>query len=298
LHYEANELEPARRHVLRGLELGQQMGPSSGLVSGLVVLAHLQQAMGEERKALATVGELEQLASQLALPHVEARVAATGALVRLRRGESAAVERWARSAGLSPTDPPDPLHEAAHLTYARLLLAQNRLAEVQVLLDRYERFAREGERYRSLITVCILKAQAWHALGQDEQAGACLVEALRLAAPEGYMRAFLDEGQPVLDLLLPLCHAAPVFVDALLAAAGTERKRTPGSPPHPGDRLQPLVEPLSDRELEVLRLVADGLSNRQIAERLVITVGTVKSHIHNLCGKLVVHHTGFDKVAF
>ena len=106
---------------------------------------------------------------------------------------------------------------------------------------------------------------------------------------KGYVRAFLDEGQPVLELLPPLRHVAPAFVDALLAAAGTEPKSAPGTaPPHTDARLQPLVEPLSDRELEVLRLVAAGLSNRQIAERLVITVGTVKSHIHNMCGKLAV----------
>ncbi len=288
LHYEANELEPARRHLHGGLELGQQMGPSTGLLSGMGALAHLQQAMGEEQEALTTVGELEQVASQLALPHVDARVSATEALIRLRQGDIAAVERWAQTAGLSPTDPPHPLHESAHLTYARLLLAQNRAAEARALLDRYECFAREGERYRSLIAICILQARVQQALGHDGQAIACLKEAVRLAAPEGYARVFLNEGQSVLRLLPGVRHVAPAFVDALIAAFAAEPGVRGTSPERPGARSQPLVEPLGERELEVLRLVAAGMSNREIASSLIITEGTVKSHVHNICGKLAV----------
>jgi LuxR family maltose regulon positive regulatory protein len=103
-----------------------------------------------------------------------------------------------------------------------------------------------------------------------------------LAAPEGYRRAFLDDGRPVLGLLPRVRHAAPRFVDELIAGAGMEGRPPAGAP------AQPLAEPLSKRELEVLGLVVAGLTNREIAERLFITVGTVKTHVHHIYGKLGV----------
>jgi len=207
----------------------------------------------------------------------------------LKLGNVEAAARWAETSGLSPTDPPAFLREAEHFTYARVLLAQNRPAEARTLLDQYERFARKGERYRSLITICILQARVRQALGHDEQAYACLEEALRLAAPEGYARAFLDEGQSILKLLPPVRHVAPAFVDALIAAPGAEHQGArEAHPEHPDARPPSLIEPLTDRELEVLQLVASGMSNGEIAGRLIITVGTVKTHVHNICGKLAV----------
>ena len=115
------------------------------------------------------------------------------------------------------------------------------------------------------------------------QALACLEEAVRLAAPEGYYRAFLDEGQAVLALLPGVRHLTPDFVDDLLGRVPAEPGRG-----RPGAVKQPLVEPLSERELEVLGLVVEGLSNREIAEKLFLSVGTVKTHVHNIYGKLGV----------
>jgi LuxR family maltose regulon positive regulatory protein len=136
---------------------------------------------------------------------------------------------------------------------------------------------------RSLITVYILQARLQQALGNGKKALSRLGIALSLAAPEDYRRAFLDEGQPVINLLPKARHLAPVFVDQLLTDAEAETGiRVPSR------LVQPLVEPLSDRELEVLRLVADGLTNREIADRLIIGVGTVKTHLHNIYGKLEV----------
>jgi LuxR family maltose regulon positive regulatory protein len=104
-----------------------------------------------------------------------------------------------------------------------------------------------------------------------------------LAAPEGYRRAFLDEGQTVLALLPRVRHLAPNFVGDLLGGAPPEPVRD-----RPAFMPAPLVEPLSERELEVLGLVAEGLSNREIADKLFLSVGTVKTHIHNIYGKLGV----------
>ncbi len=109
-----------------------------------------------------------------------------------------------------------------------------------------------------------------------------LVQALEIAAPEDYFRAFLDEDARIIALLPGVQHVAPPFVGRLLEYAGVSRPRRDSVS-------QPLIEPLSARELEVLDLIADGLSNREIAERLFIVVGTVKRHIHNIYGKLDVH---------
>jgi len=287
--YEGNDLPSAQQHLLQGLELAKSLSRASVPVAGMIELARLQLANGEAKAALATIGEVRQLASQLHWPHVDSMVAAMEAEFALRQGDIVAVERWAESAGLSPTDWPSHVRESEYLTYARLLLAEHRLNEVQVLLANLERFAQEGGRGRDLITVWILQALAQLALGDRKQALARLEEAVRLAAPEGYVRAFLDEGQSILKLLPPVRHVAPAFVDALIIAFGTDLQGAREAAPERPDAHPPsLIEPLSDREMEVLRLVASGLSNGEIAGRLIITVGTVKTHVHNICGKLAV----------
>jgi LuxR family maltose regulon positive regulatory protein len=252
------------------------------MLAGKMGLAHLQQAMGEEDAALATIGETRQIVAQFNLPQADAMVAAAEAEIMLKQGKIAAAERWAQAAGLSPDHSPTHLGESQILTYARLLVAQGRHDEAQALLANCERFAQDGGRQRSLITVRILQAVLAQAARRREEALRYLEEAVRLAAPEGYRRAFLDDGRPVLGLLPSVRHAAPQFVDALLAGAGMEGRPPTGAP------AQPLAEPLSVRELEVLGLVVAGLTNREIAERLFITVGTVKTHVHHIYGKLGV----------
>jgi LuxR family maltose regulon positive regulatory protein len=283
IYYDLNELALAQEHLVQGLELGRQLGPTSGAMQAAFTLARIQHLRGETETALATAADARQAASALNLPLADALVAAYEADFQLTLGNVQATARWAETAGVSPTDSPVFVREAEYFTYARLLLAQNRPAEARTLLSNLERYARSGGLVRSLITVHILQALAQQALGQKEQAMACLEEAVRLAAPEGYRRAFLDEGQAVLALLPGVRHLTPDFVDGLLG----------GVPPEPGRERtisvqQSLVEPLSERELEVLGLVAEGLSNREIADKLVLSVGTVKTHVHNIFGKLGV----------
>jgi LuxR family maltose regulon positive regulatory protein len=203
--------------------------------------------------------------------------------ILIKGGNIEAAARWAEGAGLSPSDMPNPMREAEYFTYARLLLAKNQLDDVEMLLANFEGFAEGGGRLRSLITIYILQALTQQAYGRTKQALMPLEKALPLAAPEGYSRAFLDEGQPVIDLLPKVRHLAPGFIDQLLEDA----RHAPGLL-GPSPSAQPLVEPLSERELEILQLVSDGLSNREIAEKLILSVGTVKAHLHNVYGKLEV----------
>jgi LuxR family maltose regulon positive regulatory protein len=222
---------------------------------------------------------------------MDAYVAAYEADFMLRMGNVEAAARWAETAGLSPADPPQFAQEGEYATFARLLLAQDRPAEAQEVLANLERFAQARGHLRSLLTVHVLRTRAARALGHGAEALASLTEAVHLAAPAGYSRVFLDEGPAVVELLLKVRRAAPGFVDLVLEASTSERRQVPGeeqASPTPVPPTPSLIEPLSERELEVLELVAQGLSNRQIAERLFITVGTVKTHAHNIYGKLAV----------
>jgi LuxR family maltose regulon positive regulatory protein len=289
--YERNELALAREHLVPGLELSQQFGPTSGAWQAAFTLAWIQALAGEREAALATASSMRQGALQLNLPLADAYVGACEADLFLRLGDVGSAARWAETAGLSPADRPQFALEGGYFTLARLLLAQNRPAEALVLLANLEEFAQARGLSRSLLTVHILRAQAEGSLGRDAEALTSLEHALRLAAPAGYLRAFLDDGLALRELLPRARHAAPAFVDRLLDAFASEGQRVADeeqiSPPSAAAP-PVLVEPLSDRELEVLELVAQGLSNREIAERLFITVGTVKTHVHNVCGKLGV----------
>jgi LuxR family maltose regulon positive regulatory protein len=140
--------------------------------------------------------------------------------------------------------------------------------------------AQEGQRFRKLLTIYLLEALVELSLEDHNSAVQRLEAALSIAAPQGYRRAFFDEDPAILELLPEVRHIAPDFVDALLAYID--------SPPDKLFRSDQLYEALSERELEVLNLVAKGYSNRQIAEALYVTLGTVKKHLNNIFGKLQV----------
>ena len=141
----------------------------------------------------------------------------------------------------------------------------------------------------SLIKILALQAVAFQAQSDLDQAMSMLERALSLAKPEGFVRTFVDEGEPMARLLEQAAARgiAPDYVSRLLAALGAEEAERASSPAPPG--VASLVEPLTDRELEVLRLIGEGYSNQDIAEALVITLNTVKKHTSGIYGKLGVH---------
>jgi LuxR family maltose regulon positive regulatory protein len=282
--YDRNELATACEHLVQGVELAWQTGPSSGIVQAAFTLAWIQALVGERDAALATASGMRRSASQFNLPLIDACVAACEADFSLRLGDIQAAARWAETAGLSPDEPPQFVREGEYFTFARLLLAQDRPAEALALLANLEQFAQARGLHRSHLTVHILRAQAERALGREAEALASLERAAQLAAPAGYLRAFVDDAAAVRELLPRVRHVAPAFVDQVLAAFSGEQPAPPPAVPP----ASALVEPLSQRELEVLGLVAQGLTNREIAGRLFITVGTVKTHVHNIYGKMGV----------
>jgi LuxR family maltose regulon positive regulatory protein len=280
LYYEANQLEQSRYFHEKGVELGKLLAPGEYLALAEGLLAPTLYAQGEKGAALEALHRAYRLAGQSGYANSDV-FPAMEADFQLKEGNLEAASRWAEEAGLSPDDIPQYLHIEQHLIYARLLLAQQRLPEARRWLTRLEQFTRERELYRWLISVHILQALVAERIGEHTTACAYLSEALRMAAPEGYLRAFLDEDKQILGLLQETRDTAPVFVEEILQAARQSRPVQPLVE-------QPLLEPLSERELEVLSLVADGLSNAEIARKLYIAVGTVKRHINNIYGKLEV----------
>lgn len=301
LAYEGNQLEIARDHAEHGWEAIRRWISERIVGVDTERVAILASAgLGDLTAAHQAVRQARAVASSLHWfgPSVDALEAE----LWLRQGDLAAAERWAREAGLSPDDTPNAMREPTYFTYARLLLAQGRLTDVDHLLRRLEPAVRAGPRLARLITVRLLQALLATQQGDGAAAAAAFAEALDLAAPGDYIRRFLDEGPRVLALLeapdapwnaqSTSPHAAFIvrlrdaFADAG-HASGQHGKPRPSL--HAARPLtDALLEPLSDQELTVLRLMAAGCSNQAIAEQLVITVGTAKWHVHNLYGKLGV----------
>jgi LuxR family maltose regulon positive regulatory protein len=295
VYYEANDLEQAKEHLSTGLELSRQLAPLIGFSRyGHIWQAKLQQALGQEEGALATIQQARQVELGIRQFSFASIFAAAEAGLQLRQGNLDAAASWAAEADLSLTAPPEYFGGMEYLAFARLLLAQGCLDEAQTLLADYERAATAEERHGSLITIHILQSLVAKELGQEDRAMAYLERAVALAEPQSYRRRFLDEGSKVAELLPRVRHVAPDFVDELLAlfadpASSQQRRIHAGEHTEAATTAAPeLVEPLSKREIEVLRLVARGLSNREIAQALYVTVGTVKKHLNNIFGKLEV----------
>jgi LuxR family maltose regulon positive regulatory protein len=275
LHYEANELDEARACHARGLALSEQLGAEQYLVLARGLAAPAWHAQGATAEALAALDDAYRFSAQTGLGDARWFRAAQGN-IRLQTGDLAVAARWAQE--IAPDDEPQYLRIEEHLFYARVLLAQDRLPDARAWLARQARFLEERQLYRALISALVLQALSAERLGERRVAQAALARAVELAAPERYLRAFLDEGSRAIALLPGVRHVAPLFVADVLAAAGVAPIVPAGA--------SALIEPLSARELEVLGLIADGLSNEEIARKLYIAGGTVKRHINHIYGKL------------
>ena len=288
LYYEANQLELAHQYHSRGTALTKRLGLDLDRTFSRAISTPLLNALGDADAALSALRNAQEIATYSR--YVDGSwLRAYEANIRLQQGDVVFGQRWAEGEGLSLQDNPELLHMEQHLAFARLLLAENKLADVQQWLGQLEQFTRERSLIRWLLTVHILQAVASESLGKTSAVRDYLGRAVMLATPQDYYRVFLEEGGAVTTLLPKVRQVNSVFVDQLLEYAGTpfaEKVAPPASRLAPSQ--QALVEPLSERELEVLALIADGLTNREIAEKLVIALGTVKRHINNIYGKLGV----------
>jgi LuxR family transcriptional regulator, maltose regulon positive regulatory protein len=293
---EWNKLDEASGYLMDGMELmrGTVTVFADDVTLGYIALARLGQARGEYGKAIAMLQTFTQLARERNfVPHLVARGAAVQAQVELAQGNLAAAIRWANDSGLSTKDDLNYPREVEYLTLARVRIAQRRVEPANHFLQDAEAKA----RVHSAIEILILRALALDAQGDHQGALITLERAVMLAEPEGYIRIFVDEGEPVLVLfskLLATGHSARGYLQTMLAAGGHCEpghavSPIPGSAQTYLQPLQPLLDPLSERELEVLSLMADGASNTEIAEQCVLAISTVKRHVSNIFSKLAVN---------
>jgi len=289
LAYEWNDLARAEHHLTQAVRQNRLWGNVESLANCQVSLARLHLVQGDAEGAWEMLRQAEQVIQAHTVTALTgARVAACWPWLWLAQGNLAAAERWVHERGLSPGDEPDLSREHEYLSLARILLAGGRPAEATGLLARMRQLADNSGRQGSVIKTLALLALAHQSQNDAQQAMVTLEQALSLAEPEGYVRTFVDEGQPLAALLPGVSsessRVSQAYVERLQAAFGLE----PADKAPRTKEATSLVEPLSDREREVLRLVAQGLTNQEIADRLVIAVSTVKSHTNHIYGKLGV----------
>ncbi len=284
---EWNDLDAALQHAQEGIRLCRQWeGLADDVVDGYLTLARVKQAQGDDAAALDAIREAEQMARAQNLPQKLVQAAATQARLWIMQGDLEAAARWAGElhADVEFTDS----HQAQRFAQARVLIAQDNAEAASRLLGRLLPPAEAAGLVGRVIEILSLQALAFHAEANVAQALITLTRALSLAEPEGYVRLFVDEGTPMLALLreAEARGAAPGYIIRLITALGAEASAS--APPR--IHTPTLLDPLSERELQILRLLAVGLSTREIADELVIAVGTVRTHVKSIYGKLDAHN--------
>jgi LuxR family maltose regulon positive regulatory protein len=298
VHRERDDLEAANLHLQRSEEAGRHAALPPTAARECVARARLRQVEGDLEGALDLLDRAQRLYVRGPVPEVRP-IAALKARVWIRQGRLTETEEWARAQGLSAEDELDYPREFAHITLARVLVARTTRGADQHaehaatgalgLLGRLLTEAETCGRRGTAIEILVLQALAHRAQGNSAAGFDALGRALTLAAPEGYVRTFVDEGEPMRDLLRHAVAAriSRAYARRLLTAFEERSHSLSASQTAASARL---VEPLTAREVETVGLVAAGKTNQEIADQLVISLPTVKRHIANLYGKLGVGH--------
>jgi LuxR family maltose regulon positive regulatory protein len=318
LAYEWNDLTASARYLSQALDLLAKAIPGWRL-HGHLVLAHVKQAQGDGDGARQAMETARQLAIESDTELDDVVVEAHAARLALAQGDLGAALRWtqARRASAVPAAGgpakdaetlirSELMLELEQVILARVYVASDQPGEALTILQPPLEAAEKRGRTGSLIRLLAVQALALAAQGERESAAQALGRALTLAEPEGYVRTFVDEGEPM-RMLMADCrwqmaksaHRAPGtswskmpdYLDRLMAAFGqppaTSQSTTMS---HLPSAIGQMVEPLSERELEVLHLIAEGLANQEIAQRLFLSVPTVKWHTTHIYGKLGVQN--------
>jgi LuxR family maltose regulon positive regulatory protein len=292
---EWNDVGSALDRVKQGLDYLPWWGKADDFCLAYITLARIQLARWERSEAAGAIEKAVQLVRTSGV-FSEARSAVGAAQVKLwlAQGDWSSIDRWVTSQEeRSGSDDRFGFeNELTHITQARVLIAQDKPDDAIGLLSHLEETARSAGRMGRVIEILLLEALAMREMGDSEHAVLALTKCLRLAEPEGYVRVFLDEGQPMQMLFAQwLAHASagPLRDYAIrllsqfeaephVVAAAQEKNSSAGD----------MVEPLSQRELEVLHLIALGKTNQEIARELIVSPGTVKAHTASIYRKLDV----------
>jgi LuxR family maltose regulon positive regulatory protein len=283
VHYERNQIERAREHFLRGIQLGTFLGHHASLVYTKLNLARLLQAEGDLDGVAQNLRETMDLIQTGAPGWLKPNWLARQVQYDLAVDNLMEAESVLRQSGVTAGQVTHAADEI-QLAYVRIMLRRGKEADLKdgiQLAEKVLALAESGQRNNTSMQALVLGALIHDKLGDAKSASAWMERALALGEPEGYNRLFVDEGAAVASILQRL--AKTDYIRALLAAIPAAERPSPK--PRPADGL---IEPLSERELEVLHLLVHGLKYTEIAEQLVVSVNTVRFHIKSMYGKLSV----------
>lgn len=289
LLYERNDCAGAMAEVEAALPLLPHQGIVDAMVAGYVAASRLQAARGDISGALDVAAEGERVGHARGFARLELTLIAERALLLVRAGDAEAARRMAVDHGLLPQTPHTSLHrDKAERLWVRLDLAQGRPELALQWVDSGIGRALRSHQQHKLAELLMLRSLVLDRMGDAEEAQNALMESLRIASSNGYVRLYLDEDAELESLLRRVVDRpqsptpALLYARTLLSATGSAIARE--ATVH-ADQERP-----TERELQILRLLADGLSNREVAGRLMLTEGTVKWHLHNLYAKLGVRN--------
>lgn len=293
LYHEMGEDERTVQHLQKAFELGQQTSTVDWAYNKRRAQAYLKESEGDLDAALDLWDEAERAYVRTPIPNLRP-VDALKARIYIKQSRLDKAQAWAVKSGLSLHDAPDFLHEFERLTLAKIVLAdspnEQQIVDVLKLLDAQLKLAQKQNRLRSQIEILTLQAHALRTKGETAQAAPALEQALQLAEPEGYLRIFINEGETVRFLIdnlrstigragQPLLGYVEKILATFLQPIQNQKSKIV-------DRKSKMIDPLSERELEVLRLIAQGLSNQEITQKLVVALSTVKGHNLRIFAKL------------
>ncbi|MFC2031203.1 LuxR C-terminal-related transcriptional regulator, partial [Chloroflexota bacterium] len=295
--YYWNDLAQSESHIQKALELSEQHGYTLVLNYGKIHLAQLRLAQGEEVSAMDIIKEVELAVRRNEINAFTIENDAHRAWIQVRLGNRRAAAAWMNTLDLRIGERLGNWQGIQGIQAAHVMVALDHLDKALDLLPRLEVAARASGSLPYLIESLVIQAVAWQQKGDRTRAMEALEEALVLAAPERYVQVFLNEGKPLAQLLQTAATRgiARDYAAELLTAFQTTDHRRPTTMVAPGPSSavrrpsSAQVEPLSEREIEVLQLIAEGLTNPEIASRLFISLNTVKAHCRNIYGKLNVH---------
>ena len=286
-------MEESEYYATEAIELGQQLAFGSALWSAYHTLARIRLARNDQKAAEREIGNGRRYRLTCTVPLPVRLMDAEQARANIALGKLEAANDWETTIQIDAPRAIDFIQEVEDLTLVRLYLVRNQPELAQRVLDRLRPTAESSGRQGHLVETLILTALVHQALGQAEQAIESLYKALQIAEPEGYLRTFVDVGQPMAILLYQALTRGffHEYVARLLALFPTKDVNIPASSSDPKfidarTHDESLIEPLSQRELEVLQLIANGATNEEIAEKLVIATTTAKKHVSNILHKL------------
>ena len=296
LSYEWNDLQAAERYAHEGIALGQRGGDVKIWLLGYVLLMYVSQAQGKPDQVRSLFMEAEHLVRRASFTRGQEILGEVGARLGALQDDSAPLLRWAQESGLDLAGNPDASNEDAYHLLAQALMARDELDAARSLLQRLLERAHQTACHGYALVLSLSLARACESRGDSQNALLALEEALCLAMPQNYCRAFLDQGPRIASLLRTLRQAyqrgmrSPrpgvlAYLDHLLERFRHDLSNT-GSP----ETNTSLAGWLTAREMEVLRLLAAGHSNQEIADTLIISLNSVKTHLRSIYRKLDTHN--------